>query len=77
MPVDEIRYRLFLAIVFASLGLLLEIAQHAIGYRSFEWADALANMTGVMLGWALMHTVLGKALSVIDTQLARLVGREG
>lgn len=42
-------YRLGLAIVFTSLGLLLEIAQHATGYRSFEWADVLANITGVLL----------------------------
>ena len=75
--VVDMRYRLFLAIIFALLGLLLEIAQHATGYRRSEWADALANMTGVMLGWAVSHTIVGKALYMIDKQLARLVSGEG
>ncbi len=75
--VVDMRYHLFLAIVFVLLGLLLEIAQHATGYRSFELADALANITGVMLGWAVSHTIVGKALSMIDKQLARLVSGEG
>lgn len=40
----EARFHLRIAFFFVLLGLILEIAQHATGYRSFEWGDALANL---------------------------------
>jgi len=75
--VIDSRHRLFLAIGFATLGLLLEVAQRATGYRSFEWGDVLANSAGVALGWTLMHTVLGRTLSLLDARLAQLVNHKG
>lgn len=74
--VIEPRYRLHLAIAFVSLGLALEIAQHATGYRSFEWADALANAAGVVIAWVAMHTVAGKTLTMVDSWLARLIRQQ-
>lgn len=38
---------------FALMGVALEFAQGALGYRTFEGFDMLANATGVLLGWAL------------------------
>lgn len=73
----EVRFHLRIAISFVSLGLLLEAAQGATGYRSFEWLDALANSAGVVIGWVLAHTILGKALFSVDTRLARLLSRDG
>lgn len=70
-----LRYHLHLALAFAILGFILEVAQQSIGYRSFEWFDVLANTTGVLLGWAAMRTVLGKTVSLIDERLARFAGR--
>lgn len=67
--------RFSLAITFASLGFILEIAQQATGYRSFEWGDVFANFTGVLLGWAAMFTIVGKAIYMMDARLARLIGR--
>ena len=38
---------------FMAMGLAIEFAQGLTPYRFFEWADALANALGVMLGWGL------------------------
>ena len=36
-----------------AMGIALEFIQGALGYRSFEVLDMLANTVGVLLGWAL------------------------
>jgi VanZ family protein len=38
---------------FALMGVALEFAQGALGTRTFEGFDMLANATGVLIGWAL------------------------
>ena len=40
----------FAIAVAVAFGLLLEVAQGALGYRSFEWADLLADAAGAALG---------------------------
>ena len=37
---------------FALMGVALEFAQGALGYRTFEGFDMIANALGVLLGWA-------------------------
>jgi VanZ family protein len=44
--------RALYALGFAAMGVALEFAQGATGYRSFELADMLANALGVLCGWA-------------------------
>ena len=44
--------RLGYAIGFAAMGVALEFIQGALGYRTFEMADMIANTLGVLLGWA-------------------------
>jgi VanZ family protein len=44
--------RPLLAIAFIGLGVALEFVQGALGYRTFEIADMVANTVGVLLGWA-------------------------
>ena len=44
--------RLAYAIGFALLGVALEFVQGALGYRSYEPFDMVANALGVALGWA-------------------------
>jgi VanZ family protein len=44
--------RLFYALGFVAMGVALEFAQRATGYRSFELADMAANSLGVAAGWA-------------------------
>ncbi|MGQ0651964.1 MAG: VanZ family protein [Betaproteobacteria bacterium] len=41
----------FLAAAFIALGIALELAQGALGYRSLELADMVANSLGIALGW--------------------------
>lgn len=72
----EARLHLRIAIFFVSLGLFLEYAQHATGYRSFEWGDVLANFAGVAVGWVLGHTILSRALSLLDERLAHFAHRD-
>lgn len=45
------RARLGYALGFAALGVALEFAQRALGYRSYELFDMAANALGVTLGW--------------------------
>jgi VanZ family protein len=45
------RTRLGYALGFVALGVGLEFAQRALGYRSFELFDMGADALGVALGW--------------------------
>ena len=45
--------RLAYALGFVAMGIALEFAQRATGYRGFELADMAANALGVAAGWAL------------------------
>jgi VanZ family protein len=46
------RARLFYGLGFVAMGTGLELAQGALGYRTYEVFDMLANSLGVFLGWA-------------------------
>jgi len=50
-PYTGLRQRIWLAIGMVALGIALEYAQHATGYRSFEVADMVADALGVAIGW--------------------------
>lgn len=47
---------------FAMMGVLLEFAQLLVNERSFEWADMLANCSGVLIAGLLMRSRLEKLL---------------
>jgi VanZ family protein len=49
--------RLAYALLWIALGIGLEFAQGASGYRHFELADMAANSLGVLLGWGLSATL--------------------
>ena len=44
--------RMLLGALFVAMGIGLEFAQGALGFRSYELLDMLANTAGVLLGWA-------------------------
>jgi VanZ family protein len=46
---SSLRWPAAVAVVVA-FGLLVEIAQGISGYRSFEWADLLADAVGAVVG---------------------------
>jgi len=56
------RTRLGYALGFAALGVGLEFAQRALGYRSYEAFDMLANALGVALGW-IAAGVVGESIA--------------
>ena len=46
------RARAAYALGFVAMGIALEFAQGAVGYRSLELADMAANTLGAAAGWA-------------------------
>ena len=58
--------RLLLAVTLALMGVAIEFAQGATGWRTFDVMDMLANSAGVLVGWVLAVTPLGKMLGVIE-----------
>ena len=63
------RSRIAHALAFAAMGVALEFAQRATGYRSFEYLDMLANATGVALGWAAAGLTGGETLRRLEGAL--------
>ncbi len=52
-PQQKMFHHGLIAFALMTMGLAIETAQGLTAYRFFEWADALANSAGVLLGWAL------------------------
>lgn len=50
----------------AAMGVGIEILQGMSGYRYFEYADMLANTSGVLMGWGLALTPMGRAISLLE-----------
>lgn len=63
--------RLFAATLLVAMGIAMEFLQGMTGYRSFEYADMLANSTGVMLGWMWARTGLGHIGRALETKLLK------
>jgi len=49
--------RLAYALGFGGMGVALEFAQRATGYRTFDVLDMAADAVGVLLGWALAQAL--------------------
>jgi len=58
MVASPLSVQVRLAIALMLMGVAIEFAQALTPYRTFEWADAAANATGVLIGWALANTLL-------------------
>jgi VanZ family protein len=63
----------FVGIVLAVFGLLIECLQHGTSYRSFELADLLADMAGTAIGLLLACTSLGSMLVLLEKKLSHSV----
>lgn len=61
--------QLKLALALILLGISVEFAQGFTGYRAFEYADMLANTTGVIIGWILAATPLASILYMLEQHL--------
>ena len=64
-------YQLLLAVGFFAMGLGLELLQDLTGYRTFKYADILANGVGILLALYLAQTRLATCLLHLDTLLVR------
>lgn len=63
--------RVRLVIGMVVMGIAMEYAQRATGYRSFEVADMLADATGAGLGWLAAPPRLPSLFSWVEKRLAR------
>jgi VanZ family protein len=68
-PCTALRQRIGLAIGMVALGIALEYAQRATGYRSFEVADMVADALGVALGWLAAPPRLPNLLAWVESRL--------
>lgn len=51
------RGRLLIGALLVLVGITLECLQATTGYRTFEYADMIANTIGVVLGWLAQRTL--------------------
>ena len=58
--------RVYLMAAFVVMGVCIEMLQGLSGYRYFEYADMLANTTGVLIGFGLAHTRVGRILNKLE-----------
>ncbi|MBU1215483.1 MAG: VanZ family protein [Gammaproteobacteria bacterium] len=58
------RIRLLIGLV--ALGVAIEFLQGMGGYRYFEYSDMLANSGGVLIGWGLAHTRMGRVILLLE-----------
>lgn len=63
--------RVFVMVCLVGLGVGLEYVQGWTGYRTFDVMDMLADSVGVLLGWLLVQTPLGRMLDYIEKRLTR------
>ncbi len=68
---SSLRLRLWVIAALIGLGIALEYAQGWTGYRTFDVLDMLADGVGVLLGYFLVYTPLGRVLAHIDRRLAK------
>jgi len=65
--VHNTRIKLLLSLV--AMGVSIEILQGMTGYRYFEYADMLANSTGVLIGWGLARTRMGRVFTMLENNV--------
>ncbi len=59
-----------LALLCVALGVGMEYAQLASGYRDFEYMDMVADASGVFIAWLLGKTIAAQILCKLERQLA-------
>lgn len=68
------RLRVVLALI--AMGVLIEILQGLSGYRYFEYADMLANSTGVLLGFLWARSCYGRVFICIENGIKSESGKK-
>jgi VanZ family protein len=68
------RQRVVLALI--AMGVVIEILQGLSGYRYFEYADMLANSTGVLLGFLWARSRYGRVFIFIENGIRSESGKK-
>lgn len=63
--------RVLLALLLVAMGIAIEYLQRETGYRTFDYADMLANATGVIVGWTWARTGLGRVFAYLEYHAAK------
>jgi len=61
--------RIYYALFFIVLGIMLEVFQELGGLRFFEYMDMIANGTGVVIGYLLTRGKLKSLLLLLERKL--------
>ena len=64
--------RVLIAAALVALGIAIEYAQRATGYRSFEYLDMVADAVGVALGWLLAPPRLPNFYAAAQRSVAKI-----
>lgn len=67
-----LRQRIWLAVGMVALGVAMEYAQGATGYRMFDVADMIADTVGVAIGWLAAPPRLPNLLSWVEKRITRI-----
>jgi VanZ family protein len=65
------RSRYLLVTLLTAMGILIEYLQGTTNYRTFDYADMVANCVGVLVGWAWARTGLGRVFAYLEYQLSK------
>lgn len=65
-----LRQRVWVVAALISYGAAIECLQSVLPPRSAEWADLVADMVGIGIGWLLLRSPLGRTLVVFERRLA-------
>jgi len=65
--------RLRIALAFIALGVALECLQRLSGFRTFEYADIVGNVSGVLCALMLAQTPLSSALAFAERLVLRFI----
>lgn len=69
--VFRLRMAPFVALGLLAFGILIELLQSRLSYRSAEVADAVFDLGGIFVGWALAATGLGRWAGTIESWWSR------
>lgn len=68
--------RMLLALLLVAMGIAIEYLQRETGYRFFDYADMLANATGVVVGWAWAGTGLGRVFAYLEYHFSKKIRQQ-
>lgn len=65
--VFEMRFAPLIGVVLLCIGILIELAQQQLSFRSAELADGLADAGGILVGWGLAVAGLQRWTAVLES----------